>query len=225
MIDSRRKQTVRNLVIFTIVSISIGWVGLWLNRVMANAAPGQNLGMLLWLIVPGLTGLLLRAVAGDGWSDAGLRPALKKNLGWYGFALLIYPACIALVVGLGYAVGAVSFAGLSSLGLGAFAGLVGAAVVTGFVKNIFEEVAWRGYLNPRLDSLGFSPWASAALVGVVWGAWHVPYWVGFLALSDFKAYTSLNLTAFVPLAFVAFVPAAFAYGELRRVAGSSGRPS
>ena len=154
MIDSRRKQAVRNLVIFTIVSISIGWVGLWLNRVMANEASGQNLGMLLWLVVPALTGLLLRAVAGDGWSDAGLRPALKKNLGWYGFALLIYPACIALILGLGYAVGTVSLTGLSSLGLRSFVGLIGAALVAGFVKNIFEEFAWRGYLNPRLDSLG-----------------------------------------------------------------------
>jgi len=220
VLDSRRGQNRRNLVIFATVSISIGWIGLWLNRVMANEAPGQNLGMLLWLVVPALTGLLLRAAGGDGWSDAGLRPALSKNLGWYGFALLIYPACLALILGLGYVTGAISFAGLSSLGLKTFVSLVGAAMLADFVKNIFEEFAWRGYLNPRLDSLGWTPWASAVLVGVIWGAWHVPYWVGFLALSDFKVYTSLNLTAFVPLAFVAFVPAAFAFGELRRVTGS-----
>ena len=176
--------------------------------------------MLLWLIVPALTGLLLRAVGGDGWSDFGLRPALKKNPGWYAFSLLIYPACIALILGLGYVTGAVSFAGLASVGWGTFLGLVGAAILASFVKNIFEEFAWRGYLNPRLDSLGWAPGASAVLVGVIWGMWHVPYWFGFLALADFKAYTSLNLAAFVPLALVAFVPAAFAFGELRRVTGS-----
>ena len=178
MTDSRRKQTRRNLIIFAAVSISIGWFGLWLNRMMANEAPGQNLGMLLWLVVPALTGLLLRAVAGDGWSDFGLRPALKKNLGWYAFALLIYPACIALILGLGYATGAVSFAGLSSLGIRTFVGLVGAAVLASFVKNIFEEFAWRGYLTPRLDSLGLGVGASSVLVGLIWGAWHVPYWFG-----------------------------------------------
>ncbi len=48
----------------------------------------------------------------------------------------------------------------------------------------------------------------------------MPYWFGFVALADFKAYTSLNLAAFVPLTFVAFIPAAFAFGELRRVTGS-----
>jgi hypothetical protein len=98
MIDSRRRQTVRNLVIFAIVSVSIGWVGLWLNRMMSNAAPGRNLGMLLWLVVPALTGVLLRAVGGDGWSDFGLTPALKKNLGWYAFSLLVYPACVAPIL-------------------------------------------------------------------------------------------------------------------------------
>jgi membrane protease YdiL (CAAX protease family) len=220
MIDARRNQAVRNLIIFAIVSVSIGWVGLWRNRTMAREAPGQNLGMLLWLIVPALTGLLLRAVGGDGWSDAGLMPALSKNLGWYVFALLIYPACLALILGLGYATGAISFAGLASLGLKTFVSLVGAAILGSFIKNIFEEFAWRGYLNPRLDSLGWTPWASAVLVGLVWGVWHVPYWFGFLALADFRAYTSLGLTAFVPLAFVAFIPAAFAFGELRRVTGS-----
>jgi membrane protease YdiL (CAAX protease family) len=220
VIDSRGRQTRRNLVIFTAVSVSIGWVGLWLNRTMANEAPGQNLGMLLWLGVPAVTGLLLRAVAGDGWSDSGLRPALKKNLGWYGFALLIYPACIALILGLGYALGAVSFAGLAALGLDPAAGLVVAALAASFVKNILEELAWRGYLTPRLDSLGWGVGASSVLVGVIWGAWHLPYWFGFLAAADFRAYTSLDMAVFIPLALVALIPAAFVYGELRRVTGS-----
>ena len=220
MTASRNVQTRRNLVIFAVVSVGIGWLGLGLNQVMPNPDPQQNLGMLLWLIAPALTGVLLRGLAGDGWADAGLRPAFKKNLGWYGFALLIYPACLALILGLGAATGAVSAAGLSSLGLGRFAGLVAAALLAGFVKNICEEFAWRGYLTPRLDALGWPAWASALLVGVIWGAWHLPYWFGFMTPGDFQAYTSLSRAAFISLAFAAFVPAAFGYGELRRVTGS-----
>jgi membrane protease YdiL (CAAX protease family) len=217
---SRNVQTRRNLVIFAVGSAGIGWLGLWLNQVMANPDPQQNLGMLLWLIGPALIGLLLRAAAEDGWSDAGLRPAFKKNLGWYGFALLIYPAGLALILGLGRAAGAVSFAGLSSLGLERFAGLVASAVAAGLAKNLFEEFAWRGYLTPRLDALGWGVGASSVLVGLIWGAWHVPYWFGLLALADFQAYTNLNLAVFVPLAMLAFVPGSFAYGELRRITGS-----
>lgn len=220
MTASRNVQIRRNLVIFAVVSAGIGWLGLWLNQGMANPDPQQNLGMLLWLLAPALTGLLLRAAAGDGWADSGLRPALKKNLGWYGFALLIYPACLALILGLGRAAGAVSFAGLSSLGLERFAGLVASAVLAGLAKNLFEELAWRGYLTPRLDALGWGVGASSVLVGLIWGAWHAPYWFGLLALADLQAYTNLSLAAFIPLAFVAFVPAAFGYGELRRITGS-----
>ena len=58
------------------------------------------------------------------------------------------------------------------------------------------------------------------LVGLIWGAWHLPYWFGFLAAADFSAYTSLDMTVFIPLALVALIPAAFVYGELRRATGS-----
>lgn len=218
--SSRRKPTARNLIIFTVIAVGIGWIGLGLDRRMASQAPGQGPGMLLWLVVPALAGLLLRALAGDGWSDAGLRPALKRNMGWYALALLVYPACVALVLGLGYAVGAVSFAGLSSLGFLTAAGLAGAALATSFVKNIFEELAWRGYLTPRLDSLGWGVGVASVLVGVVWWAWHLPYWFGFLSMTDLKAYTSLHLTLFIPLALLTLIPAAFIYGELRRATGS-----
>ena len=220
MTASRKVKSRRNLVVFAVVSAGIGWLGLWLNQMIANPDPQQNLGMLLWLIAPALVGVLLRALAGDGWADSGLRPALKKNLRWYGFALLIYPICLALTLSLGYATGAVSFAGLSSLGLGKFTSLVAAAVLAGFVKNIFEEFAWRGYLTSRLDALGWPVWASALLVGAIWGAWHLPYWFGFMAPDVFSAYTSLSRAVFIPLAFVAFVPAAFGYAELRRITGS-----
>jgi len=50
---------------------------------MNNPSGQQGLGLLLWLITPLITALLLRAFAGDGWKDMGLRPSLKGNLIWY----------------------------------------------------------------------------------------------------------------------------------------------
>lgn len=38
-----------------------------------------------------------------------------------------------------------------------------------------EEVGWRGYLHKRLDP-ALAPLASSALVGVLWGAWHMGLW-------------------------------------------------
>ncbi len=38
-----------------------------------------------------------------------------------------------------------------------------------------EEVGWRGYLHQRLDP-ALAPLVSSALVGVLWGTWHVGLW-------------------------------------------------
>ncbi|MBI2295147.1 MAG: CPBP family intramembrane metalloprotease [Betaproteobacteria bacterium] len=42
-----------------------------------------------------------------------------------------------------------------------------------FLKNIFEEFAWRSYLSPRLKALGLPALTGYALVAVVWFTWHV----------------------------------------------------
>jgi membrane protease YdiL (CAAX protease family) len=45
--------------------------------------------------------------------------------------------------------------------------------VTGPLLALAEELGWRGYLQPRLGSLGER--AAMLIVGLVWAAWHVPY--------------------------------------------------
>jgi hypothetical protein len=89
-----RKQTIRNLTIFAFIVIGIGWLGTGLDALMNNP-PSQRLGMLLWLVAPLGASLLLRAFAGDGWKDLGIRPDLKGNGVWYGVGLLLDRAIIA----------------------------------------------------------------------------------------------------------------------------------
>ena len=214
MIDSRRKQTVRNLVIFAIVSISIGWVGLWLNQVMVNEAPGQNLGMLLWLVVPALTGLLLPPWPAMGGPMPGcVRPEKEPGLVW--FRPVDLSGLIALVIGLGYVIGAVSFAGLASW---AWERSPDSSALRWWPAS--SRTSSRSSPGGAISTRGSIPWAGALgelrpLWASIWGAWHVPYWFGFLALADFRAYTSLNLAAFVPLALCCVYPGRL---RLRRAA-------
>ncbi|MGQ0604868.1 MAG: CPBP family glutamic-type intramembrane protease, partial [Anaerolineales bacterium] len=193
-----------------------GWLGYGLDRAMNNP-PDQQLGTLLWLIAPLSAALLLRALGGDGWVDFGLRPALRGNAAWYAASVLLYPVVAALVVLIGRAFGWITFpdftfsALLASLAMG---------LLPAFIKNIFEEFAWRGHLAPGLQALGVSDWANHLGVGVVWAVWHLPYYLFLLDRAVLTAYTSLPMWAFLLMTFVGILALALVYGELRLLTNS-----
>ena len=89
-----RKRAIRNLVIFSVVALSCGFVGITLDRLSPPQDPMQGLGALVWLVSPLAANLLLRLVGGDGWKDFGLRPNLRSGWVWYLVALLIAPLVV-----------------------------------------------------------------------------------------------------------------------------------
>ena len=175
-------RTIRNLCIFILIALSCGWVGVWVDSLtgettgdFSDTSNGTS-GMGIFIFAPMLTWLLLRALMGDGWRDAGLRPLIKKNLRWYGVATLIYPVVIALTLLIGELFGwlkvQIRWADYLS-GFGIF-------ILAEFVKNFFEESSWRGYLTARLLSLKIKDVWLYLIVGVVWCSWHWPYFFYFL---------------------------------------------
>ena len=205
--------TIRNLSIFIIVVLSIGFIGRGLDVLMDNPS-SEGLGILLWIITPLGASLLLRAFAGDGWKDFGIKPNFKGNAAWYVVALLIYPVSTACILIIGSGFGLITFpnSSLSTLGLVFQAFALG--ILPLFIKNIFEEAAWRGYLAPKVYSLRPNDFVGHLIVGLVWGAWHIPYYLFFLDRSVLQEFTTLNLAAFIPLAIVVAISWAMVYGEI-----------
>lgn len=212
-----KQRTIRNLVIFAIVSLGCGFVGMALDRVSPPEDPMQGLGVLTWLVSPLAAHLILRAVGGDGWKDFGILPHLQSGWVWYLVALVLAPLATLITLALGAAAGAVSFSGFSERGYSAFLTQVGGVFVAVMVKNIFEEFAWRGYLTPRFAALGLHPIANSIFTGFIWAGWHVPYYLYFLDRAELQAHTSLSVPAFIFMAFLVLPFHAFAYGELRLV--------
>ena len=215
--SQRNQQIIRNLIIFTIVTLGSGWLGLAVDRATAAPNPQQGLGLLLWILLPAATGLLLRAVGGDGWQDAGIKLHLPTGWRWYAVALLIFPLVSLLLLGLGYGVGAFSLPGFATQGLGAFVALVAVAFAASFVKNILEEFAWRGYLTARFAALNLHPFANHLLTGLIWASWHIPYWLYFV---DVQTFTTLSRPTFIGLAMLTLIITAITYGELRLLSKS-----
>lgn len=213
-------KRIRNIVIFSVVSIGGGFLGIALDKMNPSGDPMQGLGVLLWLVSPLAANLLLRAFGGDGWKNFGLKPNFKDGWVWYLVALVIVPIVVLLSIGLGTLFGVISLDGFVQQGMAAFLPLAAAALIGALMKNIFEEFAWRGYLTPQLEAVGAHPFLNSLLTGLVWAGWHVPYYLYFLDRAVLAAHTSLNLPVFITLAFLLLPLQALAYGELRLLSKS-----
>lgn len=157
------------------------------------AALGGTL-YLLGVFAPALVAISLTG-ARDGVDD--VRTLLRRVIAWavtpryYAFAILFYPltrlagAALQRIV-----LGVWPNAASEPLGVMLVATFLSAPVQAG------EEIGWRGFLLPRLSARVGLPVASL-LVGVVWAAWHLPFF--FMAGTDktgqpFPAYLA-GLTA------------------------------
>ena len=66
------------------------------------------------------------------------------------------------------------------------------SIVIFFLFALFEEVGWRGYLAPKMYSLGINVYLAHALVALVWASWHLPF------IHELSTYTSEGLVSYIP---------------------------
>jgi hypothetical protein len=69
--------TKRNLIIFTVITLASGWLGVLLDMVLTDRPEGNSPGG-LWLILPLLTAMVLRLISRDR-KDTGLKLNLNGN--------------------------------------------------------------------------------------------------------------------------------------------------
>jgi membrane protease YdiL (CAAX protease family) len=210
-----RKRTKRNLIIFAVVVLGLAALAGVVERltVPPGADPGTSgLGQLLWIIAPLGVMLLLRIFGGDGWDDFGLRPNFKGNGFWWLVSVLVFPVVITLSVLIGALLGGLE---LDVNLLPAFVAALLMGLISALIKNVFEEFAWRGYLAPKVYSLNMNIWLSHAIVGMVWGAWHLPF-----VFVLWPYLTANMLWYFVPLLLVGTFSQSVVYGEIRLATGS-----
>ena len=209
------KHTQRNLILFTVLVLGFAALAGAIEplTVAPDAEPGTSgLGQLLWLVAPLVVMLLLRIFGGDGWADFGLRPKFKGNGFWWLASVFIFPAVIMIGVLIGALLGGIE---LDTSMSSAFGAALVAGLISALIKNVFEEFAWRGYLAPKVYSLKMNIWLSHAIVGVIWGAWHLPF------VYVFWTYLTPNmLWTFVPLLLLGTISQSVVYGEIRLATGS-----
>lgn len=139
--------------------------------------------VLLLLVSPTIAAVLLSAITG-GWR--GLHDLFSSILiwrvpvRWYLLAVLLPTAlnlsAIGLYVLLGGSLPTIPGSvpsDLDPLVTGSTATTIGFVSFYFFLASLAEEIGWRGYALPLLQSR-MSALSSSLLIGVVWAFWHVP---------------------------------------------------
>lgn len=189
----------RNLIYFIIITLASGWLGVLVDRILTKQPNGNSLGMGIWLTLPLLCAVIFR-IREKEWKSFGL--TLNIKYGWKGYviAIFIYPTIIVVTTLLAMCLGCVKF---SMNSWSAFLSVAVAALAGSFVKNIFEEFAWRGYLTPRLLGCKLNDWFIYGISGLIWGLWHAAYYLVFLGDEYFV--TSSRLETLISGCFVMVV--------------------
>jgi membrane protease YdiL (CAAX protease family) len=210
-----KNRTKRNLLIFSLSVLGLAAVAGIVEplTVPPGAEPGTpGLGQLLWIVAPLAVMLLLRIFGGDGWDDLGLRPNFRGNALWWLAGILVFPLVLTLSVLIGALFGGLE---LNASLLPTFVAALLPALFSAMIKNVSEELAWRGYLAPKVYALKMNTWLSHAIVGAVWGAWHLPF-----ALVLWPYLTPAMLWTFVPLLLAGTISQSVVYGEIRLATAS-----
>ena len=201
------------LAIFVFITITAGLFGYLLDQVLTEQPEGDSLGMGLWLVLPLFTGIVLRIINKD-MKQMGIRPHFKHNLKWYAVAVLVFPGTtlISIIVAKmagGLSVGEIELSRLSMLMFTTF--------LANCIKNIFEEFAWRGCLVPYLEKTGMNDWCLYFSSGLIWGMWHITYYMFFLPDEYF---TKISRPMMVVVGIVLMILWSPLFVELRRLTNS-----
>ena len=165
------------LITFFVLAYALSWM-LESPLVFLRDSITDTQGLILTILasnVPSVLGIVLTAmVLGRG--------ALKKLLGrlliwrvnplWYLLLVLGPAALVAGVVPLNALLGGTALSlGMPLLGIAIFLAF---HIVPG--SALGEEIGWRGYALPRLQSR-MSALSAALIIGPIWALWHLPLWL------------------------------------------------
>lgn len=211
------KKLFRNTVIFIVIVILSGWIGALVDSLLTEQSKGDSTGMGIWLVLPMLAAIAITIFSRGSWSDIGFKPNFKGNIKWYLIAALIFPVVTAIVLIIG---DMTKWIDLSAFDLKPFILLFSSTLLISFIIDIFDGAPLYGYLTSQLVKLNFNDWKIYLTVGIVWGMWHIPYYLVFLPETDMQVVLPVSRTIFSIISIITMICWAVMFIELYRVTNS-----
>ena len=188
MPDTRKLVHRRPLLIFFALAFGLSWV-LWSPLVvLRDEVPGavRLILLLVGSMVPSVTAVVL---TGLGQGSGGVRALLRGLLRWrvhvVWYLVLLVPAALAVL--------AVTISASLWGGPPAALGVPLLTALTMIAFSIFpgsaagEEIGWRGFALPRLQSRR-SALTASLLLGAAHALWHLPLWLQGLPSQPLSLY-------------------------------------
>lgn len=211
--EEMSKRDKITLVVFVFVTITAGSFGYLLDQILTEQPKGNSLGMGLWLVLPFLTGIVLRIINKD-LNQIGVHLNFKNNVKWYAVAVLVFPCIMLISIIVAKITGGLI---VGETEIDTLFVLIPTTFLTSCIKNIFEEFAWRGCLVPYLEKTGINDWILYFTSGLIWGMWHITYYMFFLP-DEYFIETSRPMMVVVGIVLMIFWSPLFV--ELRRLTNS-----
>lgn len=211
------KKLFRNTVIFIVIVILSGWIGALVDSILTEQSKGDSTGMGIWLVLPMLAAIAITIFSRGSWSDIGFKPNFKGNIKWYLIAALIFPVVTAIVLIIG---DMTKWIDLSAFDLRPFILLFSSTLLISFIIDIFDGAPLYGYLTSQLVKLNLNDWKIYLTVGIVWGMWHIPYYLVFLPETDMQVVLPVSRIIFSIISIITMICWAVMFIELYRVTNS-----
>ena len=205
------KKILRNVILFSLVAISCGWIGVGVNQLLGEPSNLESLGSGIFIASPIVCMILLRLLGGDGWKDFPIKPRFKQNTHWYIFAIAVYPVVIGITLFVGKLLGWVD---VSKFSIATYLPVFATAFLPVFIKNILEETAFRGYLTVKMEQLTKNEWVIYVVVAFVCQIWHLPYNLVFLGDTYQATFFPYSKELFVLVSLVVIAVWTIMYTEI-----------
>ena len=176
------KREKLSIIIFSAFTLGAGFIGKAVDTVLTDQPEGQSLGMLIWLVLPLVVSIIIRLANKGHYEPVGFRPNFGSNRAIsnqviYAIAVLIFPLITAISIAVAYLFGTITFNGYDKT-------LIGAVIAGAVLKNLIEEITWRGNMVPFFEKTGLNDFLFYLVTGLIWGCWHIPYYLFFLGAPD-----------------------------------------
>ncbi|MFA9466451.1 MAG: CPBP family intramembrane glutamic endopeptidase [Velocimicrobium sp.] len=166
----------KRIIVFIVIVLTCGWLGKIVDLILTGQPEGHSLGLLIWLIMPFIASILLALVKKSDNKELGLKPRLKGNCKWYFVSFVTFPSIAIVTIGLGLITRSIDS---TRFEIREFIASIFTWFLYNFFRAIFEETAWRGFLQERLIYLKLNDWLIYFITVMVWATWHIPYYLFF----------------------------------------------